>query len=380
MTLLFKYTFKKFSLVSLTLTLLIISVLWLAQSLRYMDLIVNNSVSMGAYFSLVAYLIPDLFVVISPIAFALAALFCFHRLMITHELAALRSLGISNLRLSLPVLSLASGLFLILMFLNILIVPASFQKLKQQEHVMRSAFSGALLREGSFNTSKGFTLYVREHNDKDELHGIFIYQPSKDGVPSRTTFAKSGQVFKNGERLLILLKKGQRQDYNPVTRQYAHFSFEEFAYDLTDAISNSNSPRSERASEKSIRQLLHPDASTLENMRRRFKSEAHQRLLLPFLCLFDALFISGILLSGELGRRYNRKKIVGAAGGVFLIHLLTMGLLHGSVRFQSLIWLSYAFIMCGIGATFWYLSKDLLINWHKKRMAPKQRLVWENRT
>ncbi len=379
MTLLFKYAFKKFFLVSLTLTVLIISVLWLAQSLRYMDLIVNNSVSMGAYFSLVAYLLPDLFVIISPIAFAIATLFCFNRLMITHELAALRSLGISNLRLSLPILSLASGLFIFLMFLNITIVPASFQKLKQQEHVMRSAFSGALLREGSFNTSKGFTLYVREHNDKDELHGIFIYQPAKNGQPAHTTLAEAGQVFKSSDRLLILLKKGMRQDYTPSTRQYAHFSFDEFVYDLTDAISSSES-RPERASEKSIRQLLNPDASTLEDMRRRFRSEAHQRILLPFLCLLDALLISGILLSGELGRRYNRQKIIVAAGSILFIHLLTMGLLHGSVRFSPLLWLAYSLIAGGIIAGFWYLSKDLLINWNKRGIALKQRFSWDDRT
>ncbi|MES2607775.1 MAG: LptF/LptG family permease [Pseudomonadota bacterium] len=378
MTLLFKYAFKKFFLVSLTLTILIIAVLWLAQSLRYMDLIVNNSVSMGAYFSLVAYLLPDLFVVISPIAFALATLFCFHRLMITHELAALRSLGISNLRLSLPILSLASGLFIFLMFLNIIVVPASFQKLKQQEHVMRSAFSGALLREGSFNTSKGFTLYVREHNDKDELHGIFIYQPAKDGQPAHTTLAESGQVFKSSDRLLLLLKKGQRQDYTPSTRQYAHFSFEEFVYDLTDTISSSES-RPERASEKSIRQLLNPDISTMEDMRRRFRSEAHQRILLPFLCLLDALLISGILLSGELGRRYNRRKIIIAASSILFIHLLTMGLLHGSVRFLSLLWLVYILVGCGIVVSFWYLSKDLFINWHKGDSTFKQRLAWGDR-
>ncbi|MES2252428.1 MAG: LptF/LptG family permease [Pseudomonadota bacterium] len=378
MTLLFKYTFKKFFLVSTTLTILIISVLWLAQSLKYMDLIVNNSVSLGAYFSLVAFLLPDLFVVISPIAFAIGTLFSFHRLMITHELAALRSLGISNLRLSLPVLSLAAGLFAFLMSLNVFVVPASFQKLKQQEHVMRSAFSGVLLREGSFNTSKGFTLYVREHNDKDELHGIFIYQPAKDGIPSHTTLAESGQVFKSSDRLLILLRKGQRQDYNPVTKQYAYFSFDEFVYDLTDAISGSES-RPERASEKSIKQLLNPDDAVVDDMKRRFRSEAHQRILLPFLCLLDALFISGVLLSGELGRRYNRKKIGVASSGVFFVHLLAMGLLHGSVRFQSLLWFAYVLIASGIAASFWYLSKDLLLIYTQKGGAPKPRLVWGDR-
>jgi len=374
MTLLFKYTFKKFFLVSTTLTILIIAVLWLAQSLKYMDLIVNNSVSLGAYFSLVAFLLPDLFVVISPIAFAIGTLFSFHRLMITHELAALRALGISNLRLSLPVLSLAAGLFALLISLNLFVVPASFQKLKQQEHVMRSAFSGVLLREGSFNTSKGFTLYVREHNDKDELHGIFIYQPAQDGIPSHTTLAESGQVFKNGDRLLILLRKGQRQDYNPITKQYAYFSFDEFVYDLTDAITGSES-RPERASEKSLKQLLNPDAGVVDDMKRRFRSEAHQRILLPFLCLLDALFISGILLSGELGRRHNRRKIGIAASGVFFMHLVAMGLLHGSVRFQSLLWFVYVFIACGIVASFWYLAKDLLLIYAQKGVPTKPRLT-----
>lgn len=333
---------------------------------------------MGAYFSLVAYLLPDLFVIISPIAFAIATLFCFNRLMITHELAALRSLGISNLRLSFPVLSIASGLFIFLMFLNIIVVPASFQKLKQQEHIMRNAFSGALLKEGSFNTSKGFTLYVREHNDKDELHGIFIYQPAKNGHPSHTTLAESGQVFKSSDRLLLLLKKGQRQDYNPETHQYSHFSFDEFVYDLTNALSTSES-RPERAAEKSIRQLLNPDNSVMEDIKRRFRSEAHQRILLPFLCLLDALLISGILLSGELGRRYNKRKMVIAAGSILFIHLIIMGLLHGSVRFSPLLWIAHGLVAFGIFGSFWYLSKDILIYLKRDKTIPKKRLIWGTR-
>eukprot|EP01035_Chromulina_nebulosa_P021046 gene21046-27272_t len=313
---------------------------------------------MNAYFSLVAYLLPDLFVIISPIAFALATLFCFHKLMITHELAALRSLGISNLRLSLPVLSLASGLLVCLMFLNIIIVPASFQKLKQQEHIMRNAFSGALLKGGSFNTSKVFTLYIREYNDEDEMHGIFIYQPAKDGNPAHTILADSGRVFKTNDRLLLLLKKGQRQDYDTVNRQYAYFSFDEFVYDLTDTISSSES-RTERASEKSIHQLLNPEKSVLDDMKFRFRAEAHQRILLPFLSLLDALWISGVLLSGELGRRYNRKKTVVAAAGVLLTHLITMGMLHGSVRIASLLWLAYVFIALGIAVGFCHPDASL---------------------
>lgn len=360
------------------LTVLIISVLWLAQSLRYMDLIINNSVSMNAYFALVACLIPDLFGVISPIAFAIATLFCFHRLMITHELAALRSLGVSNLRLSMPVLSLASGLFIFLLFLNIVIVPSSFQKLKEQEHVMRSAFSGALLKEGTFNTAKGFTIYIKEHNDKDELNGIFIYQPATDILPSYTTLAESGRVYKSGERLFILLKKGERQDYNPVTRQYAYFSFDEFVYDLTDKMANSDK-RPERISEKSITQLLNPDESVLTDMKRRFRSEAHQRILLPFLCLLDALFIAGMLLSGELNRRYNNKKLIIAASGVLLAHLITMGLLHGSVRFDVFLWLAYAFIITSIIGSFLFLAKDLFLGWPTQVSISKKHFNWGKR-
>lgn len=360
------------------LTLLIILVLWLAQSLRYMDLIINNSVSMNAYFGLVAYLIPDLFGVISPIAFAVATLFCFHRLIISHELAALRSLGLNNFRLSLPVLSLAAGLFAFLLFLNIVIVPTAFQKLKEQEHVMRSAFSGALLKEGTFNTSKGFTIYIREHNDKDELNGIFIYQPAENQQPSYTTIAKSGRVYKSGERIFILLKKGERQDYSPITRQYACFSFDEFVYDLTDKIISSDS-RPERISEKSITQLLNPDPSLSIEMKRRFKSEAHQRLLLPFLCLLDALFIASMLLSGELSRRYSKKNLIIAAAGVLLAHIITMGLLHGSVRSDYLLWVAYAFVFSGILGSFAFLTKDLSLGSSIKKQVVKTYSPWEKR-
>jgi lipopolysaccharide export system permease protein len=345
--------------VSLSLTVLIIGVLWVAQSLRFMDLIVNNSVSLSAYFSLVIFLFPDLFVIISPIAFAIAILFCFNRLVITHELVALRALGLSNLRLSAPVLTLAFGLFAFLMTLTVYIVPLSFQKFRQQEHLLRSAFSGALLKTGSFNTTRGLTVYVRDHNDADDLKGLLIYQPAKDMQSSFTTIADEGRFINNGDRMCIVLKNGQRQEFDSKTHSYSVFSFDEFMYDLTDALST-NEKRSEKAYEKSLKELFFPDNTMQDIIKKRYRAEAHQRLLLPFLCLLDAMFITGVLLSGDLGKRFNRQRLMIASVGVFIFHLVTFGLLQSATRLDVFIPLAYAFVFLSIMGSLFYLISDYI--------------------
>jgi lipopolysaccharide export system permease protein len=244
------------------------------------------------------------------------------------------------------------------MILTVYVVPASFQKFRQQEHLLRSAFSGALLKEGSFNTTRGFTVYIRSHNDRDELHGVFIYQPPKKDQPSYTTMAKTGQLIKSGERILILLKEGQRQEYDPITRRYSYFGFDEFVYDLTDALSSSDI-RPEKAYEKSLSDLLNPSIEMQEEMKNRYRAEAHQRILLPFLCLLDALFITALVLSGDLGRRYNRRNLVWAAFGVFFFHLVTLGLLQSSVRHYMALNAAYIFVFGSMLLSLRYLLRDM---------------------
>jgi lipopolysaccharide export LptBFGC system permease protein LptF len=100
----------------------------------------------------------------------------------------------------------------------------------------------------------------------------------------------------------------------------------------------------------------------VDDMKNRFRVEAHQRILLPCLCMLDALLIASILLTGEVGRRYNRKKLLWAALAVLFMHVGILGGLNRSVEYVWGIAILYSIVGIGLIASCLYLCRDLL--WH----------------
>ena len=68
---------------------------WLVQSLRLIDLIVNRGLSLGLFFYLAVLILPRLIDVVLPIAVFIAILFTYNRLMSESELIVMRAAGMS---------------------------------------------------------------------------------------------------------------------------------------------------------------------------------------------------------------------------------------------------------------------------------------------
>ena len=75
---------------------------WLSQSLRFVDLIVNKGLPLATFLYLTVLLFPSLLLVILPFALFCAVLFAYHRLTLESELVVMQSVGLSHLQLALP--------------------------------------------------------------------------------------------------------------------------------------------------------------------------------------------------------------------------------------------------------------------------------------
>src|ERR1700745_2396496 len=81
--------------------------IWLAQSLRLIDLIVNRGLSIEVFLYFAALILPRFLDIVLPIGVFIAVLFTFNRLTSESELVVMRSAGLSQLALAKPVLILA---------------------------------------------------------------------------------------------------------------------------------------------------------------------------------------------------------------------------------------------------------------------------------
>src|SRR5947199_8460740 len=89
-------------------TVVLTLVIWMTQSLRLLDIVINRGQSAALFAWLTMLMLPSLLVVIAPIAFFGAALFALNRLNTDSELVVMWSAGVSRLQVALPVISAAA--------------------------------------------------------------------------------------------------------------------------------------------------------------------------------------------------------------------------------------------------------------------------------
>ncbi|MCX7338149.1 MAG: LptF/LptG family permease [Alphaproteobacteria bacterium] len=344
---LFLYIFKKMGTVISSLTLILMGVIWLTQSLRFIEVIVNHNVSFFGYFSLIIFLIPDLIATVLPICVLITGFYVFYKMITEHELLAMRASGFSNRQISSPIICLGILAASFIYLINLYIMPLSFQKFRDQEHQIRNQFSTSMIREGMFNPIRGTTVYVRERTPQNELKGILIHHEDKKASKEKTgtsytVIAELGSIKQMNGRLILLLKKGNRQEKDPTTGKITFLSFDTFAYDISDAITNAD-PRSIKPYELSTFHLFNPKDTDDPLLRARMRTEAHQRLITPLFAIIDALIACFFMLSGAaLPRRQQRHRVVMGIGATILVYASVYGTVNMSTHHPKLIYLSYA--------------------------------------
>ena len=76
---------------TLFITFAVTGVVWLSQSLRFIDLIINRGLSVVTFLELTLLLLPTFLAVIVPLALFCAVMYTYHRLTVDSELVVLRA-------------------------------------------------------------------------------------------------------------------------------------------------------------------------------------------------------------------------------------------------------------------------------------------------
>jgi hypothetical protein len=162
------YLLRQLALPTMFATLALSGAIWLSQSLRFVDLIVNKGIPATTFVYLTVLLFPSLLLVILPFALFCAVLFVYQRLTVESELTALKAVGLSNLQIAAPCLLLAIIVTLICYAISLYFMPLAFRSFRDLQQQVEREFSYLLLQPGVFNTpARDLTVYVRtEESDR----------------------------------------------------------------------------------------------------------------------------------------------------------------------------------------------------------------------
>src|ERR1700733_604906 len=155
---------------------LLTSVVWLSQSLRLLDLVINRGQSAPTFLYLTVLMLPSLLVVILPIAFFAGALYGLHKLNADSELVVMSAAGFSRRQMLVPVLAVATIMMTVTYLCSLYLMPLGQRLMKEKEIDIRSDIGAAILNEGQFNTpAAGLTVFVRELSPEGQLRGILVH-------------------------------------------------------------------------------------------------------------------------------------------------------------------------------------------------------------
>src|SRR5579864_9714620 len=102
-----RYIFRQLSLALIAVTGGLTALIWLVQSLRFVELVVNHGLSLGVFIELTGLLTPSFVAVILPITTFVVVQFVYQRLAGDREITVMRAAGLSPLDLSRPALAMA---------------------------------------------------------------------------------------------------------------------------------------------------------------------------------------------------------------------------------------------------------------------------------
>ena len=315
-----RYIFKNLLTAMLSVALVLVVLIMLTQSLRFLELVMDSGASGLSFWILTLLALPRFLEIIFPLSMMAGVLFVYNRMRGDSELTAIRAMGHSPLGLAKPALILAILVTVFLWSMTLWVAPKSLNQMKYMRQVIQAQFSAFLLRDGVFNkVGKDLTVYIREKVGDQELRGIVIHDMRETQRAPATIMAKNGKIASGENGYEVLVFEGSRQSMNPKTNVLQRLNFDRYVVELPD--STPVHERWKEPDERTIIELLDPD---LDNARDRealnsFQVELHRRITGPFLSIGYTLMACAFLLLGSQSRRGYTKRIIGAIAAVMIL-------------------------------------------------------------
>lgn len=333
----------------------ITGVVWLTQSLRFIDLIVNKGLSILTFLHFTMLLLPSILTLILPIGLFCAVIYTYDRLTMESELVVLRAAGFSGFQLAGPALVLAAIMTLVCYTFSLYLMPLGFRAFKDQQFNLRSDYSRLLLQEGAFNPiGDDVTVYVRAREPNGEILGILVHDHRTSGRPL-TMMAERGALVRTPEGAKLVLFKGNRQEIDRDTRQLGLLYFDEYTLDLTEYFEGLDD-RWRESRERFLHELFGtPQDDADHYFAKEMRAEGHNRLVSPLYCVAFTLVALAGLIGGEFNRRRTWRRI--GVTGVCGVALQGIGLtlINGAVNTPVLVPLIYASVFLAGGAALYLL-------------------------
>lgn len=370
----FRYMLRQLLWPLLFAIIVIAGIVWMSQSLRFMDLVINRGLPTYTMFHLAFLVLPMYTSVFLPIILFGVVLFAYARMNQDSELVIWRACGKSPLSIAGPAIAAAILVMIVCYALNVYYMPAAYREFKDLQHTIRHNYSEIFVREGAFNqVGSGLTVYVRNRAANGELLGILVHD-RRDPERPVTMMAERGALVRTESGPRVVMVKGNRQVLNESRGDLSILYFDRYTLDLANT-SESSARRWRDPRERFLHELFTttpsgPRAETDSKFRLKLLAEGHHRIASPLLALAFTLMALAAVLTGEFNRRGQSRRITLVSIAMVLVQAANIGLSHLAGGTSAVVPLMYVLPLGAIGISLW-----LLLQSGHRRGQPTARLA-----
>ena len=339
------YIIKQILIGFLLVSFSLMSIIWLTQSLRFVDLITNKGISISLFAELTSLLMPRIFTILAPISLFAAILFVYNRMLSDRELVVMKAAGISPWQNAKPAFIFGIIMALFNVYVMNVAIPKAEEAFNELQWRIKNDVSHLMFREGEFTTLQpNLTVFITSHQPDGSVSGILI-NDERNPKSRSTISAELGRIIHTNKGPRIILVNGNRQEISNTNGSFSSISFDRYSVDF--GAKSTRAKKAAGARQKTLSELLsaksNPNLTPKEA--RRWIVEGNKRFTTPFLNIIYALIACTGLIIGNFNRR-GQVKIVSISVGAMVI-IQALDLAFGNLASKNLWWLTLLYLNIG---------------------------------
>jgi len=322
MRLIDRYLFRQLLGPTLLATAALSAVAMLSQLLSGLDILVDQRQSPWVFVKIAVLAMPQLIVMILPVAVLVATLVAMNRLHTEQEIVICFSGGMSRWRVIAPAVELATWLTVISLLLTLWIQPLSYRALRQSLEAVRGDLVASMVKPGHFtHPAPGLTVYAQSVDDDGAIHNLFIDRDNGTGQDATIT-ARDGRLERRAGGPVLVLREGANQEF---TSQGVlnYLSFDEYVFDLRPLIGLGRQIRY-KLSDRYLHELFFPDPRARWERANRVKmlAEGHSRLAAPLYVIAFLFMAMAAVIGGAFSRLGYGQRMAAVAAAALVVRTL----------------------------------------------------------
>jgi lipopolysaccharide export system permease protein len=337
----FRTTLGAFLLIVISLT----AVIWLATALRDLDLMTSQGQTLLVFVGITSLVIPQLVLVIAPIALMIAAAHVLNKLANDSELIVMNAAGMSPWRMFRAFLAVAGVVSALVLVLSAYVSPKCLRDLRRLAAEIRADFVANIVQPGRFIAlERGLTFHIRERQPDGILLGVFV-DDRRDPKEQSSILAEQGKIVQNDQGTFLFLQTGNVQRHVTDERDPSIVLFDRYAFDLSRLAGSAQiATLAYSVRERFLWDLIWPDPRDPELRKEpgQFRAELHDRFVAPLYPVAFMIVAFAYLGAPRTTRQSRTWSLASAVGAIATLRIIgfasiVFGIKHpGALMFQYL--------------------------------------------